>query len=254
MSYARFQRIESFPKETRDYNIEKTARWVTDGFNVGDFAAATAAGTSGGSGTATYAAEFSKQDQVAGVATLAVPNGAEQGAYARLFDASSGTLNTGLFEMDLLCRTKLSLGGTANDNFYPRVGFFATAVGGNAEGLYTANGMYFERMYNGTTSSNETTWFAVFTQGWNGTSGRRIRVNTGATVTNWNTLGIWVSEDGQNAVWTVNDRTVLSVQDANINSAAIRAGAETYTAGTLSAAFNNKIDYMQFRVFSRRPA
>jgi len=253
MSYARFQRIESFPKETRDYNIEKTARWATDGFNVGDFVASTGAGSGGGSGTAQYAAEFSKQNQVAGVATLALPSAAESGANARLHDASSATLSTGLFEMDLLCRTKLSLGGTANDNFYPRVGFFVSTVLGNAEGSYTANGIYFERRYDATTSSNETTWFAVYTQGWNGSTGRRIRINTGATVTDWNTLGIWVSEDGRNAVWTVNDRTVLSVQDANI-TVALRAGADSYTAGTLSAAFNNKIDYMQLRVFARRPA
>jgi len=72
-------------------------------------------------------------------------------------------------------------------------------------------------------------------------------------VTGWNTLGIWVSEDGRNAVWTVNDRTVLSVQDANI-AVALRAGADSYTAGTLVADFNNKIDYMQLRVFARRPA
>ncbi len=235
----RQQRIESFPTEVRDYNIEKCARWASDFFNVGDFLESTG-GTP--AGTIAYTAEYSKPNQVAGVVTLTVPATAAQGTRARVQDVlSSPSLQIGVCEMDLLWRGRFVAGTPNAGDVYARVGLCDAAIAVQ-NAATTDNGIVFER------GPGETTWtVGVFKDGT-----YSFRKDTGIAVSSFATLGIWFAADGRKVVMSINDR-VQHVETVNITTAnSLRACMDVQATGTVTTLYQLKSDYMQFRYFAGR--
>jgi hypothetical protein len=242
MSIQRQQKIESFPTEIRDYNIERCARMASDFFNVGDFVE-----TTGGTpaGTIAYAAEYSTPNQTAGVVTLEIPSNAAQATRCSIRDhGTASTLALGTCEFDFLCRARIAAGTPNAGDAYIRIGFFDSILARQNAGQ-SANGLVFER------GPAETTWRVAVWGNWDGSTGTRVRIDTGVPVSQWSTFGIWVSQDGQKAVFTVDDVVKHTVTGLPF-TASIRVGLDAHATGTVTTAYQLKSDYLQFRYFTRR--
>lgn len=235
----RQQRIESFPTEVRDYNVEKCARWASDFFNVGDFVEST-----GGTpvGTVTYTSEYSTVNQTTGVVTLEIPATAAAGTRARINDVPSApSLAFGLAEMDFLWRGRFIEGTPNAGDVYARVGFAVATIASQSAGT-TDDGIVFDR------APGETTWRASVYKD----SSVKFRKDTGISVASFATMGIWCSSDGKKVVMSINDR-VQHVETVNIPTVTThRVCMDVQATGTITTLYQLKADYMQFRMFPRR--
>jgi hypothetical protein len=248
MSIQRYKRVDSFPRDTRDFNPERCSRFYSDFFNVGDFAETIVAQT--GTPTITYAAEFSPSNQTAGVVSLTIPNTvAAAGGVARIADtgsADSAVIKFGTNEFDVMARVNLQRGTASAGDVYHRFGFWDTVTARENAGECT-DGLVFQCL-------GASTWSVGFFSGWNGTSGTKFVKDTGIPVNQWNTLSIWVSADGSMAVWQIGE-TVVHVQTRDMlgsGSTAVRCGFIARTTGTISTAYVSKVDFMQLRMFVNR--
>jgi len=248
MSIQRYKRVESFPRDTRDYNPERCARFYTDCFNSGDFVETIVAQT--GSPTIAYSSAYTSTDQTAGVSLLTIPNTvAAAGAVARIADtgsADSAVIKFGTNEFDIIGRVKLTVGTANAGDVYHRFGFWDTVTARENAGD-CANGALFQCM-------NSSTWSVAYYNGWNGTTGVKFVKDTGVPISQWNTLSIWVASDGSMAVWQIGE-TVVHVQKTdmlNSDSSPVRAGFIARNTGTITTAYESRIDYMQLRMFVNR--
>lgn len=242
MSIQRQQRIEAFPTEIRDYNLYRCARMASDFFNVGDFAEVTG-GTP--AGTFAYTSEYSTQNQTAGVLTMEIPATAAQGTRCAIQDnPTSSALTVGVGEMDFLGRARIVAGTPNAGDAYIRIGFYDQVLA-RQNAAQSSNALVFER------GPAETTWRVAVWGNWDGSAGTRVRIDTGVPISEWHTFGIWVSQDGQKAVFTVDD-VVKHVDVANVLGSAVRVGLHAHATGTVTTAYQLKSDYVQFRYFTRR--
>lgn len=243
MSIQRQQRIDSFPVEVRDYNMERCARWASDFFNVGDFVESTG-GTP--AGTISYAAEYSTSNQTTGVVDVGIPSTAAAGTRSGIRDATTAALNVGYGEMDYLARCRLVVGAPNAGDVYARIGFFDSQLAAQTAAR-TQSGLFFDR------KPAETTWRASVCKDFDGTNGIQRRYDTGIPVGSWSKFGIWVSAAGDKAIFSVNDVVVhVESTDFPTTLTPMRAEIHVQATGTVTTAYVLKCDYMQFRIFPRR--